>query len=126
MPSLTWDQEVVKWALLVGAPAAIAFPIYYHLKARWWKTPTGRDLFTYSLVVALVYTVIVFRVIISPTWDPEMFKVYRVGIYVALAFVLWQRLYILIRAQQRRDQPRNHRPELPVEDPPSKKESHEE
>jgi len=40
---------------LIGAPAALAFPVVYTITARWWKHSEGRVFFAMALPTFMLY-----------------------------------------------------------------------
>lgn len=95
---------VVYWVLLVaGAVPAIVFPVYYTVKAPWWRSEMGLHLFAFSLLFALLYVnALVNRVGLMPrevqVWVGVVFLVFG-------AVVAWQRLVVFWHARRRPPSP---------------------
>lgn len=47
--------ELIRLAYLLGAPAALAFPVYYHWTARWFASREGRLLMLIASLPFFLY-----------------------------------------------------------------------
>lgn len=92
--------NVAYWVLLVaGAVPAIVFPVYYTVRAPWWRSEMGRHLFAFSLLFALLYVnALVGRLGLLPR-DVQVWV--GVGFLVFGAVVSWQRLTVFWHARRR-------------------------
>jgi hypothetical protein len=85
---------------LVAATAGVAATVY-HLRARWWRTPWGRNVMSVTVSVGLLglYTVLV--TLVWPT-GPVLaaLRVTRTVVLVLLAALLLQRTGLVLDAQR--------------------------
>lgn len=56
-----WYPLAYKIIVYLTVPAAVGFPIWYHLKLRWRSSEMGRHVMGYSVVVALLYLTSILR-----------------------------------------------------------------
>lgn len=47
--------EIIRWVYLIGSPAAVVFPFYYHSTARWYKSREGRLLMLVASLPFFLY-----------------------------------------------------------------------
>lgn len=87
--------------LVVGAVPAVAFPVLYTIRARWWRSEMGRHLFSFSLLFALLYVNGLVRLLIGT--PPEIQKWINLVLVVGAAIVAWQRTLVFRHAQHQRN-----------------------
>ena len=83
--------------VLISAVLADACVIYYQVRARWWKTPYGRHLFSFMAVIAVCLNLGFVRFLLG---DSPIFQVIRLVAFVGVPWVLGWRLVILVKAQR--------------------------
>lgn len=87
-------------AVFVGALAATAFVIAYHLSARWWKSEEGRHLMCFTGVIALALDYSSWRVVTAPMRPlPLTVDLIRTLLFAAIAALLVWRFWMLARRQ---------------------------
>ena len=95
-------QTIGTIGLAVGAVAATAFVVLYHLAARWWKSEEGWHLMSFTAALAAVFDWLVVRTL---TVDPRPMSIgtglIRASIYCTVAALLVWRLWLLYRLQIR-------------------------
>ncbi|WP_068925056.1 putative phage holin [Planobispora rosea] len=75
---------------------ALAFVVLYHLRVDWRATEMSRHVMTFMAVITSLLLVAVFRQLGGEeTW----FKALRLIVFAGLPYVLFQRLWLLIKAQ---------------------------
>lgn len=93
-----WD-EAAKFGYYTADAGATVFILIYMLLAKWWKTPMGRHLFSFMLVIALVLN----HGLVAISWDAYRasiwFNIVRAGLYWAVAAVIIWRVVILVHVQ---------------------------
>lgn len=96
---------VYRAALIAVAIGATIFPIYYQIASggSWRKTPMGRHVMGYTMAAALLADAGALRVFLPDLAGQEWMR--TIAIVLAAIFV-WQRDYILFRAQHSREQQR--------------------
>lgn len=86
--------------LVAGAAAALLFCVAYHLSARWWTSPEGRHLMSFTGTLAAVLSYSTWRTLTSPPLPlPASVEVVRALIFCAVAGLLVWRCWMLGRAQ---------------------------
>lgn len=94
-------QEVL---IFLTCPAALGFPVWYHLRLRWRQSEMGRHVMSYSSVVAFLYL----QALVSVWWPAYPGKIYvNILLAVLLMIVIWWRVivFVRIRRQMRQDHP---------------------
>lgn len=87
----------VQLVYLAGSPAALIFPIYYHMTARWWRTREGRLFMANSMVPFMLY----FSVVLFLTVPEGIAKDAVRLLLVAIASVTsWANLVVYIRIRR--------------------------
>lgn len=88
-------QEVI---VLLTFPAALGFPIWYHLRMRWQQSEMGRHVMGYSSVVAFLYS----QAVVSIWWPVYPGRVYASLLLALLMMaVIWWRVIVFVRIRQR-------------------------
>jgi hypothetical protein len=85
-------------AIVATMALAWVVVIVHHFLASWWKTPEGRHVFTFELVLAVVLGLWGLRLIIP---EGDWFLFIRVVAFALLPVVLVWRLRILIANHRR-------------------------
>lgn len=101
----------VQLLYLLGAPAALVFPIYYTWTARWWESREGRLFFGMALLPFCLYAATVLFIVLPSSEAKDILR--HILVIVASA-VSWGTLlvYRLIRKeglQERQDTLRKQR-----------------
>lgn len=106
--------NVMQQAFFVATlPAAIFFPIWYHLKMRWQSSQMGRHVMGYSVVVAMLYLSGVLRIFFS---GPLATLVIRTVLTGAMMYVVWWRVVVFVSIRRRVARERQESLDHPVED----------
>lgn len=92
---MTTATIVLFWVAVV---AAVSFPILYTALAPWWRSQTGRHVFSLATVIALVLLIQVARVIFHDFTGREVIDLLT---YIATAAVLLNQVRLLLIAQIR-------------------------
>lgn len=84
--------------LVIVTAGALFFPIYYHISSagEWRRSPMGRHVMGYTTAAALLGIAGVFRVFLPDLSGQEWI---RLGALALAAVFIWQRNYIIVRAQ---------------------------
>jgi O-antigen ligase len=79
-------------SVLIAAGAAWLFVVLYQLTAKWETTPEGRHLMTFTALLALIFSWLSYRVIVSdPANLSDTEEYVRAAIYtLAAGFLLWR------------------------------------
>lgn len=95
LPSLVTDVVVYSVWL-----SAVLFDVLYTLKAPWWASMMGWNLFALDFCVALAVTpgCLARLDIVNP--DSAFFQWFVVGDLLLVSLVLVHRIYLLLRAQE--------------------------
>lgn len=92
--------------ILVGAVLSLACVGVYQVWARWWETSSGRHLFSFMAVFAVVITLSAYRLITSGHFavpaEPGVWPVIRLLAFAAIDWVLAWRLVLIVGAQMRK------------------------
>lgn len=104
-----------KTIVYLTVPAAVGFPIWYHLRLRWHSSEIGRHVMGYSVVVALLYLVSILRF----TWPGiPLQRVITLVMALAMMVVVWWRVVVFVHLYRKGRRTRNgSRPQ--AEDPPA-------
>ena len=88
-------QEVI---IFLTVPAALGFPIWYHLRMRWQNSEMGRHVMGYSVVVAFLY----FQAVVGIWWPTYPGQKYA-GLLLAslMMIVIWWRVIVFGRIRRR-------------------------
>jgi hypothetical protein len=87
-------------AQYVGALAAVAFVVAYHLSARWWSSEEGRHLMSFTGVIGLILVWLSWRTFATDQRAPSAgVDIERAAIYCSVAVLLVWRFWMLGRKQ---------------------------
>lgn len=117
MPSLaTAKAQAVVNSITVGlilycTVLALAFVVTYHVRASWWKTPTGQSIMTLWLVISAVFILSTVRQFVDPT--SLAFLIFRLLVFASVPCVLTWHYILLIKAQRQARKERNGRTSFP-------------
>lgn len=89
--------------VVVSALLAVACVAAQALLARWWKTPSGRHVFSFQVVLAACLALWSVRLVIP---NGDWFEIPRLVAFAGIPVVLAWRLQIIIRTW--RDKRRGH------------------
>lgn len=83
-------------SLLIGVTTvlAVACVVVHQLLARWWKTGSGRHVFTFEAVLALSLSLWSLRLIVP---EGDWFQVVRLVAFAGMPFVLAWRIRIIVQ-----------------------------
>lgn len=85
--------EIQKWLVYATVPAAVGFPVWYHLKLHWNSSPMGRHVMGYSVVVGLLYA----STLVQMWWPTRAFQLYGNLVLTALMLiVVWWRVIVFV------------------------------
>lgn len=90
-----------KIIIYLTCPAAIGFPIWYHLRLRWRRSEMGRHVMGYSTVVAFLYL----QALVGLWWPAYPGNAYA-GLLLALLMmiVIWWRVIVFVHIRRQADQ----------------------
>jgi hypothetical protein len=90
-------RELANVALLVAALGCVAFVVAYHILAEWRRTALGRNVMAFMAVAGILLTIGVARAFFDLSHYLEWI---RLGAYVMIAYIVWRRFYLLLKAQR--------------------------
>ncbi|HCS2945827.1 TPA: hypothetical protein OQU49_004445 [Shigella flexneri] len=95
-------RDVITGLQVVALVSALLFVVLYWARARWWESPTGRNIMGVSLSVAAVLGLIV-----AQRFFPDYTgrQVIQTIVYVSTAALFIQRTTQMLRAQREPDYP---------------------
>ena len=85
-------------AVLIAAALPATLFVLFYTRVRWEDTAMGRQTMAFSLVIALVLDLVVFRVLIG---DVTWYALLRLLVFATIIPILWWRLWLLLTYQQR-------------------------
>ena len=85
-------------ALVVAAVGALTFVVAYQVLADWRKSPIGRNVMAFMAVTLLLLTLGIIRNFVP--WLNDHLDVIRIFAYSVVAFIIWRRVWLLVRAQR--------------------------
>lgn len=92
-----------KVLVYLTAPAAIGFPIWYHLRLRWQSSEMGRHVMGYSVVVALLYLTSILRISFP---GMPLQRVITLVLAVLMLIVVWWRVIVFVHIYRQARQSR--------------------
>lgn len=104
-------QKALVWATL---PAAVGFPIWYHLRMRWFESEMGRHVMGYSVVVALLYVTSIYG-LYFPNHPGQ--QIVGISLAILMGVVVWWRVLVFVHIYRRTRRERARR-KREGEDPP--------
>lgn len=87
--------------VIITALLSWVFIVQYHLMAPWWRSEIGRQMMTYSAVVAVLLTLSTVRIAGGAGVDTPWFAVVRLVVFAGVPIAIGWRIAILWRAQRR-------------------------
>lgn len=78
------------------ALAATTFTVVYHVTARWWETPMGRNI---MLLIGSIAVVLDLALLFNMLGRPDWMRIALAVAYALIGTAIWRRLTILIDAQ---------------------------
>lgn len=83
-------QELTLRLTEIAVPGQLAFVLLYGSRSPWYRSPTGRAIFTKALSLALILTLIVAAFYFTlPAWvGPAVMGLTAVGVYMQLGALL--------------------------------------
>jgi hypothetical protein len=97
MTLLEWYALLGKICVYLTLPAAVGFPIWYHLSMRWQRSAMGRHVMGYSCVVALLYLSTLLQFF---TLSPVVSGGIGVALAVLMMIVVWWRVLVFIKVKK--------------------------
>jgi hypothetical protein len=82
--------------IFLALAPTLAFVVLYHLRVDWRASEMGRHVMTFMALIAALLLVAVLRQFVG---DSTWFQVVRMCVFAGLPYVLFQRLWLLLRAQ---------------------------
>lgn len=107
--------------LIVVAPftVAVLFAVLYTLKAPWWRTWMGQNLFFFDVAVAVSLTPAFVQYAFHMNGDSEFFQWLLVADLGLVSLMVVQRIYLLFKEQKGWNWVRAKRHDVPLPDIPS-------
>ena len=98
-----------KIVIFMTCPAAIGFPIWYHLKLRWRRSEMGRHVMGYSSVVAFLYL----QALVGIFWPLYPGRMYA-GLLLAVLMmvVIWWRVIVFVHIRRQADREERAKEEI--------------
>lgn len=81
--------------IVITAILATACPVVYGVFHRWWRSATGRHIFSFMAALAVPLDLAVIRLVLG---DSVVFQLIRLAAFTLLPWVLAWRLLILVKA----------------------------
>jgi len=112
----SWVSET---CILAGWITAMLFATLYTLKAPWWLSQMGRNLFGFDLAVAMALTPGFVKYAFDATITGEFYQWFVVGDLVLVTMLVAHRGFLLLRVQkgwnwQHRDVVHSSPPDIPA------------
>ena len=85
-------------AIIFAAVAWVLFTVSYAIRAKWWKTPFGRNMMGVSAVSALILGRLAL-LYIDPDFTADL-KIFGLVIYLAWGALGFHRFYLMEKAQR--------------------------
>jgi len=92
-----------KIVLCLTAPAAIGFPIWYHLRLRWQDSEMGKHVMGYSAVVGLLYLTSLLRLFFP---GMPLQRGITITLAVLMLVVVWWRVVVFVHIYRQTRQER--------------------
>ena len=92
----SWVSET---CILAGWCVAMLFAVVYTLKAPWWETQMGRNLFFFDIAVAMALTPGTLKYIFAVDIEGEFYQWFVVGDLILITFLVAHRGYLLLKVQ---------------------------
>lgn len=86
-------DDIALWLVRLAAPPQTLFVLVYGLWMPWWRTQTGRAIFTKSLALALLLNLSLLSVAIGPYPGHQVVEVCVIGL---VAVGAWLQLLALL------------------------------
>jgi hypothetical protein len=101
-----WYPLAYKVVVWLTVPAAVGFPIWYHLKLQWRSSEMGRHVMGYSAVVALLYVTSILR-LTFPGMPAQ--RIMTLTLAVLMMTVVWWRVLVFVHIYRQTRQEREDR-----------------
>ena|SRR6478609_5006710 len=85
-------------SLIFAAISWVGFTASYAARAKWWKTPFGRNMLGVSAVLTLIFGRLAL-LYISPSITADL-KVFGLTVYILAGILGLHRLYLMEKAQR--------------------------
>lgn len=83
--------EIIRWVYLIGSPAAVIFPFYYHWTARWYMSREGRLLMLLASLPFFLYLAAAIAILLP---GEEVKNVLRLILVSLASTVSWSLLLV--------------------------------
>lgn len=90
-------RELANVALLIAALGCVAFVVAYQILADWRSTPLGRNIMAFMSVCGILLVIGVTRAFFDLSHYIEWI---RLAAYVLIAYIVWRRFFLLLKAQR--------------------------
>ena len=90
-------QNLADVALAIAALGCVVFVVVYALLADWRATPVGRNVMAFMACCAVLLGIGVLRAFVEI--GPLVTQWVRLAGFVSVAYIVWRRVYLLIKAQ---------------------------
>lgn len=92
-------EKLALWIIWAAAPPATAVPVLYAFTASWWRSLSGRALFSSTLALALLIDLaLLFR-----SWEGHLVLKQRVAVvvYALICLGAWLMFISMVRSARR-------------------------
>lgn len=90
--------ELIRIVYLIGAPAALAFPVYYHLTAYWYKSREGRLMMLMGSLPFMLYLSAAIAILLPGEPVKDVLRLVLVGLASTCSWAL-----LLVYRKMRRE-----------------------
>ncbi len=80
--------ELIRWVYLIGAPAAVVFPFYYHWTARWDMSREGRLLMLLAALPFFLYLAAAVAILLPGEEVKDVLRLVLVGLASTVSWTL--------------------------------------
>jgi hypothetical protein len=91
-------DDIALWLIRFGAPAQTLFVVVYGLWSPWWRTQTGRAIFTKGLSVALLLDLSLLAAAVGPYTGHQ---IVALAVISLVALGAWMQLIALLHEKFR-------------------------
>lgn len=80
--------DIIRIVYLLGSPAAVIFPIYYHMTARWYKSREGRLLMLVASLPFFLYLAAAIAILLPGEPVKDVLRLILVGLASTVSWSL--------------------------------------
>lgn len=80
--------ELIRIVYLLGSPAAVIFPFYYHLTARWYRSREGRLLMLVASLPFFLYLAAAITILLPGEPVKDVLRLILVGLASTVSWTL--------------------------------------